>query len=80
MWSGRRPSLRGAIAGKRVGLLRVRDGRRRPGGSGRGALEVGQGDALAVSLLEARGFTVYLVNTRHVKSVPGRKSDVLDCQ
>jgi transposase len=31
-------------------------------------------------LLEARGFTVYLVNTRHVKSVPGRKSDVLDCQ
>jgi transposase len=31
-------------------------------------------------LLEARGSTVYLVNTRHVKSVPGRKSDVLDCQ
>jgi transposase len=31
-------------------------------------------------LLESRGFTVYLVNTRHVKSVPGRKSDVLDCQ
>ena len=29
--------------------------------------------------LEARGFTVYLVNTRHVKSVPWRKSDVLDC-
>ncbi|MEQ1531811.1 MAG: transposase, partial [Methylococcales bacterium] len=31
-------------------------------------------------LLESRGFTVYLVNARHVKSVPGRKSDVLDCQ
>jgi transposase len=31
-------------------------------------------------LLEARGFTVYLVNARHVKTVPGRKSDVLDCQ
>lgn len=23
---------------------------------------------------------VFLVNTHHVKSVPGRKSDVLDCQ
>jgi transposase len=31
-------------------------------------------------LLEARGFTVLLVNARHVKNVPGRKSDVLDCQ
>ena len=31
-------------------------------------------------LLESRGFTVYLVNARHVKNVPGRKSDVLDCQ
>jgi transposase len=31
-------------------------------------------------LLEARGFSVYLVNTRHVKNVAGRKSDVLDCQ
>ena len=31
-------------------------------------------------LLESRGFTVYLVTTRHVKRVPGRKSDVLDCQ
>jgi len=31
-------------------------------------------------LLEARGFTVYLVNARHGKNVPGRKSDVLDCQ
>ena len=30
--------------------------------------------------LEARGFTVYLVNARHVKHVSGRKSDVLDCQ
>ncbi|MDH5538238.1 MAG: IS110 family transposase [Rhizobacter sp.] len=31
-------------------------------------------------LLVARGFTVLLVNARHVKNVSGRKSDVLDCQ
>jgi transposase len=31
-------------------------------------------------LLEARGFTVILVNARHVKNVPGRKSDVADCE
>ena len=31
-------------------------------------------------LLELRGFTVLLVNARHVKNVSGRKSDVLDCQ
>ena len=31
-------------------------------------------------ILEARGFEVLLVNARHVKHVPGRKSDVLDCQ
>lgn len=31
-------------------------------------------------LLESRGFTVYLVNARHVQNVSGRKSDVLDCQ
>jgi transposase len=31
-------------------------------------------------LLESRGFHVLLVNARHVKNVPGRKSDVLDCQ
>jgi transposase len=31
-------------------------------------------------LLDARGFTVFLVNARHVKNVSGRKSDVLDCQ
>lgn len=30
-------------------------------------------------ILEARGFEVYLVNARHLKSVPGRKSDVQDC-
>jgi transposase len=30
-------------------------------------------------LLESRGFTVLLVNARHVKNVSGRKSDVLDC-
>jgi len=29
-------------------------------------------------ILEARGFTVMLVNARHVKNVPGRKSDVSD--
>ena len=34
----------------------------------------------AYELLEARGFEVKLVNARHVKTVPGRKSDVLDCQ
>jgi transposase len=31
-------------------------------------------------ILEDRGIEVLLVNARHVKSVPGRKSDVLDCQ
>jgi transposase len=31
-------------------------------------------------ILETRGFAVCLVNARHVKNVPGRKSDVLDCQ
>ena len=29
---------------------------------------------------EARGFTVLLVNARHVKNVPGRKSDVRWCR
>lgn len=31
-------------------------------------------------ILESRGLEVQLVNARHVKNVPGRKSDVLDCQ
>jgi transposase len=31
-------------------------------------------------ILEERGFEVYLVNARHLKNVPGRKTDVLDCQ
>jgi len=31
-------------------------------------------------ILEGRGFEVCLVNARHVKNVPGRKSDVQDCQ
>lgn len=31
-------------------------------------------------ILEARGFEVILVNARHIKNVPGRKSDVIDCQ
>ena len=32
------------------------------------------------ALLEALGFTVLLVNARHVKNVSGRKSDVLVCR
>jgi transposase len=31
-------------------------------------------------ILEARGFQVILVNARHVKNLPGRKSDVADCE
>ena len=31
-------------------------------------------------LLEEQGFEVCLVNARHVKNVPGRKTDVADCQ
>lgn len=31
-------------------------------------------------VLEAYGLTVCLVNARHIKNVPGRKSDVKDCQ
>ena len=31
-------------------------------------------------ILEARGFEVYLVNARHIKNVPGKKTDILDCQ
>ena len=31
-------------------------------------------------ILETRGFEVFLVNAQHVKHVPGRKSDVSDCQ
>lgn len=31
-------------------------------------------------LLKSEGFEVFLVNARHVKNVPGRKSDVIDCQ
>ncbi len=31
-------------------------------------------------ILEEREFTVYLVNAHYLKSVPGRKSDVSDCQ
>lgn len=34
----------------------------------------------AFELLERRGFQVYLVNARHMKGVPGRKSDYRDCQ
>src|SRR5258707_9583788 len=31
-------------------------------------------------LLEERGLQVYLVNAHHIQNVPGRKSDVQDCQ
>lgn len=31
-------------------------------------------------ILEGRGFEVVLINSRHIKNVPGRKTDVLDCQ
>lgn len=31
-------------------------------------------------ILEANGIEVYLVNAHEVKNVPGRKSDILDCQ
>jgi transposase len=31
-------------------------------------------------ILEERGFEVLLVNAAHARNVPGRKSDVLDCQ
>ena len=31
-------------------------------------------------ILETRGFEVFLVNAQHVKNVPGRKSDISDCQ
>jgi len=31
-------------------------------------------------ILETYGFDIVLVNARHVKNVPGRKSDVQDCQ
>jgi transposase len=31
-------------------------------------------------ILESHGFEVVLVNARHVKNVPGRKSDVADCE
>jgi transposase len=31
-------------------------------------------------ILEERGFEVCLVNARHVKNVPGRRTDVCDCQ
>ena len=31
-------------------------------------------------ILEAQGFEVFVVNARHLKNVPGRKSDIQDCQ
>lgn len=34
----------------------------------------------AFQIMEARGLEVCLVNAQHAKNVPGRKTDVLDCQ
>ena len=34
----------------------------------------------AYDILEERGLVVLLVNARHIKNVPGRKTDVIDCQ
>jgi len=31
-------------------------------------------------ILQQRGMEVYLVNTRHTKNLPGRKSDIAECQ
>jgi len=31
-------------------------------------------------VLEQHGLEVYLVNARHTKNLPGRKSDVQECQ
>jgi len=31
-------------------------------------------------ILDSRGFKVFLVNARHVRNVPGRKTDMIDCQ
>ena len=31
-------------------------------------------------ILEEHGFEVYLVNARHILDVPGKKTDILDCQ
>ena len=31
-------------------------------------------------ILESQGFEVLLVNARHIRNVPGRKTDMLDCQ
>ena len=33
-----------------------------------------------MQILEARGLEVYLVNARYAKNVPGRRTDVCDCQ
>jgi transposase len=33
-----------------------------------------------MQILETRGLKVYLVNAKHVKNVPGRRTDVSDCQ
>ena len=34
----------------------------------------------AFEILEQQGLEVYLVNAQHTKNVPGRKSDIQECQ
>lgn len=34
----------------------------------------------SIEILEQQGLEVYLVNAQHTKNVPGRKSDVQECQ
>ncbi len=46
-----------------------------------GAMESTGGYWIAVyEVLADEGFEVNLINARHIKNVPGKKSDVLDCQ
>lgn len=33
-----------------------------------------------MEILQQRGMEVYLVNARHTKNLPGRKSDIAECQ
>ena len=72
---------------RRCGRRSNGDLHRRAGGSrsptGAVLLDVHRRPARRRRLVEGfedRGFTVLLVNARHVKNVPGRKSDVSDCQ
>jgi hypothetical protein len=61
---------------KRYG--RMKKGIPRKGNSG--SFPFINNNAAGIEILEEYGFEVTLVNARHVKNVPGRKSDVSDCQ